>query len=96
MPRKSTTERSKRKTKAEEVLEKVLNHELMPKAEVVPKDDAKALLRKLNAAPWQLPWIRSTDPLVRSLGAKPGDIIKIIRKSPTAGEVEVYRFVVPG
>ncbi|ABW02672.1 DNA-directed RNA polymerase subunit H [Caldivirga maquilingensis] len=95
MPRKSTTER-KRKTKAEEVLEKVLNHELMPKAEVVPKDNVKALLRRLNAAPWQLPWIRSTDPLVRSLGAKPGDIIRIIRKSPTAGEIEVYRFVVPG
>ena len=95
MPRKTTTER-KRKTKAEEVLEKVLNHELMPKAEVVPKDNAKMLLRRLNAAPWQLPWIRSTDPLVRSLGAKPGDIIKIIRKSPTAGEIEIYRFVVPG
>ncbi len=95
MPKKGTTER-KRKTKAEEVLERVLNHELMPKAKVVPKDDAKELLRKLNAAPWQLPWIRSTDPLVRSLGAKPGDIIKITRKSPTAGEIEVYRFVVPG
>jgi len=53
------------------------------------------LLKRLNAAPWQLPWIRSTDPLVRSLGAKPGNIIKIIRKSQTADEIEVYRFVVP-
>ncbi|MFP3157165.1 MAG: DNA-directed RNA polymerase subunit H [Caldivirga sp.] len=95
MPRGSTG-KGRRKTKAEEVLERIANHELMPKATVLSKDEARELLRKLNAAPWQLPWIRSTDPLVRSLGAKPGNIIKIIRKSQTAGEVEVYRFVVPG
>lgn len=85
-----------RRSKESEVLRRVLTHELMPKASVVPKDEARELLRRLNAAPWQLPWIRSTDPLVRSLGAKPGNIIKIVRKSPTAGEIVIYRFVVPG
>lgn len=60
------------------------------------KEEARALLRELRLRPWQLPWIRSRDPLVNLVGAKPGDIIKIVRESPTAGEIVVYRLVVPG
>ncbi|OYT26377.1 MAG: DNA-directed RNA polymerase subunit H [Thermoprotei archaeon ex4572_64] len=77
-------------------LSKIIEHELTPKAEIVPKEEARKILKELNATPWQLPWIRASDPLARILNAKPGDIIKITRKSPTAGEVVVYRFVVPG
>ncbi len=73
-----------------------MEHELVPRAEVVPKDEAKRILRELNAKPWQLPWIRSSDPLALAIGARPGDIIRIYRKSPTAGEFIAYRFVVPG
>ncbi len=82
--------------KERNLLARIVEHELVPKAEIVPKEEAKKILKQLNAAPWQLPWIRASDPLVRIIGAKPGDVIKIIRKSPTAGEVVVYRFVVPG
>ncbi|MEM1836513.1 MAG: DNA-directed RNA polymerase subunit H [Pyrobaculum sp.] len=60
------------------------------------KEEARALLRELRLRPWQLPWIRSRDPLVNLVGAKPGDIIKIVRESPTVGEIVVYRLVVPG
>lgn len=60
------------------------------------KEEARALLRTLRLRPWQLPWIRSSDPLVHTVGAKPGDVIKIVRESPTAGEIVVYRLVVPG
>jgi len=35
-----------------------------------------------------------TDPAARSTGAKPGQIIKIIRKSPTAKYATAYRLVV--
>ena len=35
------------------------------------------------------------DPAVQLLGAKVGDVLKIKRNSPTAGEFLVYRTVVP-
>lgn len=85
---------TRRRSKSEEVLRRVAEYRL-PKAEIVPKEEARKILEQINAAPWQLPWISSSDPLVRALGAKPGDIIKIVRKSPTAKEIVVYRFVVP-
>ena len=44
--------------------------------------------------PDQLPRILATDPAVISTGAKPGQIIKITRKSPTAKYATAYRLVV--
>lgn len=72
----------------------ILEHELVPKHEIIPHKEAFELLKKLGIEPWQLPWILSDDPVVKSLGAKPGDIIKITRKSPTAGVFITYRYVV--
>ena len=92
----SKSSRSKSGKKEKILLSKIAEHELVPHAEIVPKDEAKRILKQMNAAPWQIPWIRASDPLVRIIGAKPGDVIKIVRKSPTAGEVVVYRIVVPG
>jgi len=63
---------------------------------LIPKEEAKALMRQLRLRPWQLPWIRASDPLAKAVGAKPGDVLKIVRDSPTAGEAVVYRLVVPG
>jgi DNA-directed RNA polymerase subunit H len=65
-------------------------------AVVIPREEAKELLRRLRLRPWQLPWIRSSDPLAQAVGAKPGDVLKIVRESPTAGEFVTYRLVVPG
>jgi DNA-directed RNA polymerase subunit H len=72
----------------------ILEHELVPRHEVVPPQEALELLRKLGIEPWQLPWISADDPVVKAIGAKPGDIIRIIRKSLTAGEFIAYRYVV--
>jgi DNA-directed RNA polymerase subunit H len=41
-----------------------------------------------------LPYIKVTDPAARTIGAKPGDLVRIIRKSQTAGESDFYRYVV--
>jgi DNA-directed RNA polymerase I, II, and III subunit RPABC1 len=40
---------------------------------------------------FQLPIILKTDAMAKYLGLKNGDIIKITRVSPTAGEYVVYR-----
>ncbi len=77
-------------------LKKILEHELVPKHEIVKPEEAIEILKKFGVRPEQLPWIRASDPVARAIGAKPGDIVKIIRKSPTGGEIVVYRFVVPG
>ncbi|MCX8204900.1 MAG: DNA-directed RNA polymerase subunit H [Candidatus Nezhaarchaeota archaeon] len=73
----------------------ILEHELVPKHEILPPEEARELLRKYGVKPEMLPWIRSSDPIVKIIGAKPGDIVKITRRSRTAGVFIAYRFVVP-
>jgi len=75
---------------------KVMDHELVPKHEVVGSEEAIKVLRELGVRPENLPWIRASDPAAREAGAKPGDIIRIERKSPTTGKIIIYRFVVAG
>ncbi len=75
---------------------KILEHELVPKHVIVDIDEGIKILKQYGIKPEQLPWLRASDPVARAIGAKPGDIVKIIRKSPTGGEVIVYRYVVPG
>ncbi len=74
----------------------ILNHELVPKHEILSEEEAKKLLEELNITKKQLPRIYASDPVAKILGAKPGDIIRITRKSPTAGESIYYRVVVKG
>jgi len=79
------------------VSRKILEHVLGPvEVSILTKEEARALLRRLHVRPWQIPWIRSSDPLVKAVGAKPGDVLKIVRRSETAGESVIYRLVVPG
>jgi DNA-directed RNA polymerase subunit H len=74
----------------------VFNHELVPKHVVLNQEEAEELLNKHHIKPHQLPYIKVSDPAVREIGAKPGQIVKIIRKSPTAGEYVYYRLVIEG
>ena len=43
-----------------------------------------------------MPYILATDPIAKELGAKPGDFLKISRRSETAGSSTYYRYVVEG
>jgi len=49
---------------------------------------------RLNTNPSQFPYIQSTDPLAKEVGAKPGDFVRITRNSETAGTSIYYRYVV--
>ena len=76
--------------------EKILipDHIYVPKHEIINKDEAEKVLEKYHTKPTEMPLIFVSDPAIRGLGVKPGDMIKITRKSPTAGESLYYRYVV--
>ena len=72
----------------------ILEHELVPEHIVLSKEEAEKVLEHYNIKPEKLPKILASDPVVRTINAKPGDIIKIIRKSRTAKKAVSYRVVV--
>jgi len=74
----------------------ILQHELVPKHEVLDISEALKVLKELSAKPQYLPWLRASDPVAKTIGAKPGDIVRIVRKSPTARESIAYRYVIAG
>ena len=74
----------------------VFKHRLVPRHEVLSREEAEEVLKKYHAKPHQLPWIKASDPIAIILGAKPGDVIKVTSKSPTAGVYVHYRYVVEG
>lgn len=74
-----------------------LDHEMIPKHIILTADEKKLLLEEYNIQPEWLPLIKESDPVIRSIAGKPGDIVKILRKSETAGENAVfYRYVIEG
>ncbi len=70
------------------------DHIYVPKQEILAIAEAKKVLEKFHCKPTELPLIFVTDPAIIGLGVKPGDMIKITRKSATAGESLYYRYVV--
>jgi DNA-directed RNA polymerase subunit H len=67
---------------------------LVPKHEVLSEEELKALLERYNITKGQLPKILITDPVVKKIKAKVGDVVRITRESKTAGKSVVYRVVV--
>ncbi len=72
----------------------IFEHELVPQHIILSKKEVGELLERYHIKPYQLPYIRASDPAAVTIEAKPGDILKIVRRSSTAGEVVVYRYVV--
>ncbi len=73
---------------------KKIVHVLVPEHRILSEEEKKELLEKYKIDIKQLPMILSSDPMVKQIGAKVGDVIEIKRKSPTAGEALYYRLVV--
>lgn len=72
----------------------IFEHNLVPRHEIVGDEDKIALVKKYHAEPYQFPWIKATDPIAIILGARPGDVVRIMQKSETAGKYDTYRYVV--
>jgi DNA-directed RNA polymerase subunit H len=81
---------------SEKKILKITDHIYQPKHEILPKEQGEDVLRKYNTKPNQLPYILRSDKGIEDLDPRPGDIIKITRKSPTSGESVYYRYVVEG
>lgn len=75
-------------------LEKVAEHFLVSKHEIVPVDRLEEIFKKFGSKEDKFPQILVDDPAVEEIGGKRGDIIKITRKSQTAGTSIYFRVVV--
>lgn len=71
----------------------ILKHGLVPKHEILSKKEAEEVLEKFNITKGQLPKILISDPVVKKIEAKVGNIIEITRHSNTSGESVIYRVV---
>ncbi len=72
----------------------IQDHILVPKHEILTDKETEKLLEEYNISKGQLPKIFRNDPAIKKTEAKPGDVIKITRKSPTAGKTVVHKVVV--
>lgn len=72
----------------------VTKHFLYSMHEKLSETEKKKLLEEYNTDESNFPKIKITDPAISHLKVKPNDIIKITRKSPSAGRTFYYRVVV--
>jgi len=72
----------------------VLLHELVPKHYLLTKEETKQLLEKFRITVTDLPQMFEKDPVAIAIGAKEGDVVKIVRESETTVKsIDYYRFV---
>ena len=72
----------------------VLLHELVPKHVLLTKKESLELLDRYQINLIDLPQMSEKDPVAIAIGAKEGDIVKIIRDSSTTVKtVDYYRYV---
>ena len=69
-------------------------HISIPKHSQLSSSQKEKLLEKYNISLKELPRIFKDDAGIITLHSKPGDVIKITRKSETATEAVFYRVVV--
>jgi len=71
----------------------ITKHELVPKHIILNDKEKEELFKKYGISLKQLPRISVTDPVIKILNGNPGNVVKIIRKSSTAGETVYYRVI---
>lgn len=74
----------------------ITKHSLVPYHELVTSQEEKDLIKNNYEVRdlKQLPLILSTDPMIRFIGGKPNDLVRIIRNTNHVGEHVLYRYCV--
>lgn len=72
----------------------VRKHLLVPKHEKLSEKEKEEVLKEFNSRPEDFPRILKRDAVLQGINVKYGDVIRITRKSPTAGQMVFYRVVV--
>ncbi len=72
----------------------LFDHFMVPKHEFATEEEIRMLREEYSIEINHLPKILVSDPAVQILGARPGDVLKITRNSPTAGIHVTFRHVV--
>ncbi len=88
---------SKKKAEKKESKIDIFKNKLVPDCKILNEKEKEELFEKYNISQYQLPSILGKDPLVKAIGAKNGDILKIMRKKNMFSEdSEYYRLVIRG
>jgi len=72
----------------------ILDNEFVPEHTILTEEESNEILQKFNVTFDRPPLILETDPVVKIIGAKSGDIIKIVRSDSPAGKSVFYRYVI--
>ena len=71
-------------------------HILIPKHKKVSEKEKKEILTKYGITVNELPSIKKSDPAIRGVDLEAGDVVRIERESPTAGNTVFFRGVIDG
>lgn len=80
----------------EELMINLIDHEIVPKHELLSKEELKDFYKKFNVKKKNMPKLNINDPVARYYNMKKNDIVRITRPSQTSGKVISYRLVREG
>ena len=75
------------------LLTNITKHDLVPSMRILNNEEKQDIFEKANISKYiQMPLILKTDPVAKFYGLVKGDMVEIIRPSPTGGVYKNYRY----